>query len=348
MAPGPFRSALAVVAVAGCGRIAFAPRAAGNGGDAASDAADAQPAHVTTASGWTARVLVDLTGVVPYNPNDFDDNNQVILDNAPETVAALYPPFDADLAVCAGRSIIAIDAGGGTVVHDYRPATPDTTGPDDCGHLVYGAPPDTGPALWIGAGTQGGGDGVYVVTPGWALNRDSTNNNVNGIGYDAQGAFDGVGAPSIYFVDQSYVYRRTGPAAAAQVLAETQNDAMGQLAVTASGLFVVHGTTAGAELDRIAPSSHAVTALATATSFELADGGALASTSVAAIRDGGALVVVAAGGAAQQVAASADPAWVWRAASAPQPPHALAGSYVVLESNRALDRDELLLVSPGP
>ena len=342
-------AALAALGGGACGRIGFAQRSRAGKGDAAPDGATS---HVLVAPGWSVRVLADLTGVVPYVPDDFDDGGQVILDNAPETVAALYAPFTSILAVCAGRSIIELAANGTTAVHDYRPAMPDTTGPDDCGHLVFGAPADTGPALWIGAGTQGGGDGVYDVDPQWTLTRDSTNNNVNGIGYDATGAYDGLGAPAIYFIDQSYVYVRTGPGIARPVLTEPGTDSMDQLAVTAAALFVVSdpgsGGAGSVDLERIVATSHAVQTIATASSLALAAGDAPSATSIAAIRDQAALAIFAADGTSKQLAASTDPAWVWRAVSAPQPPHALAGSYVVLESNRALDRDELLLVSPSP
>ena len=97
---------------------------------------------------------------------------------------------------------------------------------------------------------------------------------------------------------------------------------------------------------RVFSTTHAVQTVASATSFEIVDGGPLSSTSVAAIRDGSTLVIYANDGTSLEGAASTDPAWVWVQASAPQPPHRLAGSYVVLESNRALDRDRLLLVTP--
>lgn len=79
------RWSLALLLAASCGRIGFT----------SSDAAmvDAGVPHVQTASGWTARVLVDLSGVIPYNANDFFDGGMFELDNAPDEVASLYPPF---------------------------------------------------------------------------------------------------------------------------------------------------------------------------------------------------------------------------------------------------------------
>jgi hypothetical protein len=64
------------------------------------------------------------------------------------------------------------------------------------------------------------------------------------------------------------------------------------------------------------------------------------------IRDGGVLAVYANDSTFQDLASSTDSEWKWVAASAPRPPHALAGSYIVLESNRMLNRDDLLLFTP--
>lgn len=54
-----------------------------------------------------------------YVANDFvDGGGTVVRDNAPSYVAALCPPFTAELAVIAGRSVIEIAANGHMTGHD--------------------------------------------------------------------------------------------------------------------------------------------------------------------------------------------------------------------------------------
>jgi hypothetical protein len=308
---------------------------------------DATPAHVQVGPGWTVTTLVDLTGVVPYNPNDFQDGTSETLDNSPISIAALYPPFTETIAVGAGRSLIVVDAAGHATVYDYRPAAPDTTGPDELAHLVFGAPADTGPALWVGASSQGNGDGVYYISPvGWQITRDAANNNVNGIAWDATGAFEAVGTPSIYFIDMSAVNRRTG--AGASVSIYPQPNSMGYLAMTATALFVENGPNSGPlDLDRILATSHTLQVLATSFDFRVAEGAPTDATTVITIRDTTALASYAFDGTSQDLAWSIDPDWSFVAASAPQPPHPLAGSYLVLEWNVTLEQTDILEVSPA-
>lgn len=322
---------LALVLVVACGRRGFDP------------VVDASVSHVHVAPGWSVAVLADFSGAVPYRPNDYQDGTNETLDNAPTAVAALYPPFAAELAVAAGRSIVELPS---LAVHDYRPAVPDTTGPDAIYRISFGNPPDTGAALWIAAASQGAGDGLYYVSPSWQLTRDNANNNTTGVDFDATGAFDGIGTPTIYFADGTGV-RRRGSASSNVLVYASINDLDG-IAATATAQLVVHtpnGATTS-DVDRVLATTHAAQIVATATRFALAEGGALASTSAAVIRDGITLAVYANDGTFVDGASSTDPAWVWVNAAAPQPPHRLAGSYVVLESNRTLDRDELLVVTP--
>lgn len=335
------RWSLALLLAASCGRIGFT----------SSDAAmvDAGVPHVQTASGWTARVLVDLSGVIPYNANDFFDGGMFELDNAPDEVASLYPPFPSLFAVCAGREIIEVGPDFTLSVHDYRPEAPDMMGPDSCSHLVFGETADVGAALWIGAGTQLGGDGVYHADASWTLTRDATNNNVNGIGFDPAGVFDGIDAPTVYFADQSDVRRRTGAASSVSIVPEPQTDSMGgHLLLTAAAVYLERnpGTLGPTDLDRIDASTNAVTAIAGAAGLTLAD--ARTVTELPALRESSTLALYAGDGSSRVIASTLDPAWTWVAVTAPSSPHVLAGAFVVLESNRALDRDELLLISPAP
>jgi hypothetical protein len=333
------RAPLFVLVAVSCGRSGFDPLR-----DAATPTQDASLAHVQLASGWTATLLVDLTGIVPYRADDFDDGSNEVLDNAPIAVATLYAPFAASLAVSAGRDVIELASDGTPTVHDYRPAAPDTTGPDQCAHLAFGATPDVGAQLWIGASSQGNGDGLYRVDPAtWDITRDAPNNNVNGIAWDRTGAYDATGTPAMYFVDQSFLYRRDGSGSATSLVAEANT--MDTLVVSATTIFV-ENELAQDEIDTVATGTHALATLAMASAFHVVEEGPLSATSVIAIANTSMLASYDAD-AVTPIASSTDPNWGWQSASAPQPPHPLAGGYVVLESNRALDRDDLVYIAPG-
>jgi hypothetical protein len=334
---------LVVLVAVSCGRAGFDPLPPR---DAAVVDPDASLAHVQLASGWTATLLVDLTGIVPYQPNDFSDGSNETLDNAPLSVATLYAPFAASLAVSAGRDVIELASDGTPTVHDYRPAAPDTTGPDQCAHLAFGTTPDVGSVLWIGASSQGSGDGLYRVDPSsWAITRDATNNNLNGVAWDSTGAYDSIGTPSIYFVDQSYLYRRDGSGSATPIIA--QADTMDTLVVSASEIYVENYLETD-ELDRVDTGTHELSTVTTGAAFSVVEEGAPSAPTAIAIRDTSVLASFASDGSEQDIAASTDPEWVWQSASAPQSPHPLAGGFVVLESNRTLDRDDLVYVAPVP
>src|SRR3954468_10913620 len=118
-----------VVACTACGRLGF-DRGTDAGTDGDSDATAAVDRHLRVAAGWSIAPVVELTGVVPYNEADYMETKGAISSNEPSYIAALYPPFEASLAVIAGRSVIEIAADGGMGVHAYRPAKPDAAGPD--------------------------------------------------------------------------------------------------------------------------------------------------------------------------------------------------------------------------
>lgn len=326
------RVPLVVLLAFSCGRHGFDP------------VPDAELAHVQVAPGWTVRRLIDLTGLVPYRPDDYQDGSNQTLDNAPTAVASLYDPFTGTLAVAAGRSIIEVGSDGSATVHDYRPAVPDTTGPDNLRALVFGAPPDIGPALWIGAASQTKGDGVFDISPAWEIARDALYNNVRGIAYDAAGDFDAIGTPTIYFIDDSHVNRRISAGSDVQLAGVSTT--ISTMAVSATALFLSDDTVPAA-LDREFTATHARQIITTSTAFTVLEGGPLDTTTATAIRDKAVLAQYANDGTSQDLASSTDPTWVWVAGSAPQPPHPLAGGFIVLESNRTLDRDQLLYLAPG-
>jgi hypothetical protein len=170
---------IGLIVIAGCGRIGFQNLAADDGtrGDDGAGIGDG-----------TAMANIDLSGVVPYNPNDFPDGTG--LDNAPRAIAALYAPFPDGFAVAAGRSIIEVHLDGTTIVHDFRPAAPDGAGPDEITQLGYGSLAGMGPRLWLCSASPGAGDGLYNITPAWTIARERMTNDVTGLAIDPTGAFD--------------------------------------------------------------------------------------------------------------------------------------------------------------
>lgn len=100
-------------------------------------------------------------------------------------------------------------------------------------------------------------------------------------------------------------------------------------------------------LGRFGPgASYIVSSLSTADSNDLVLAEGSTDVGLFAIHDDAELVVVSPGdGTLTRVAWSDDADWVWRAACAPRGGHRLAGDLIVLESNRTLDRDRLLVVS---
>ncbi|HEV7555994.1 MAG TPA: hypothetical protein VGO00_11090 [Kofleriaceae bacterium] len=312
------------------------------------DAISPLDVHLQASPGWTIRVLADLTGAVPYNANDFTDGvtTMEVHDNAPNGISALYAPFTASFAVTAGRSIIEVSATGATMVHDYRPAVPDMMGPDNIYRLAFGAPADTGPNLWAGAASLNGGDGVYRIDETWTLKRDNVLNNISGLSFDPAGVFDATTVPVIYFIDQAGFERRD--TAGTHTLISPGSSDHDDIAITKDAIYsAFYPMAGGAQLVRIASATHAVTTIDTATTaFDVAEGGPITETGVLALRDETDLVTYADDGTSEVGAKTTDPDWHWRDVTRPQPPHPLAGTIVIVESNRTLDVDRLLVVTP--
>ena len=334
----------------GCGHNA--PGKTDAGASDATDAAftgDVALGHLELAPGWSVRVLADITGVVPYNPADFMNGTNEILDNAPVAIAALYPPFTGSLAVSCGRSIIELAADGTPTVHDYRPAMPDTSGPDNIGEITFGDTSDVGPALWMSAVSQGAGDGLFRVDDQWGLTNDNADNNVTGVAYDPSGAFDNVGAPTIYFLAGDLgLLRRISAVASTAVFVETPANSFDRLQLTGSAIFTQQDSSTGPmgseDLVGVLASTHAAAKIDNASNMIVAEGGA-SNSPATVVRAGSALVRYPDDGSALVIAQSTDPDWTLVAASLPRAPHALVGDIVVIESNRTLDRDDILLFS---
>lgn len=338
--------ATSVLLCAACGRVGFATSqdAAGHsGGDGAADS----DSHLHTAGGWSIAQFVDLGAGFSYVQHDFvDGNGSVVRDNAPSYIAALSPPFTAELAVIAGRSVIEIAADGHMTPHDYRPATPDMAGPDVPGRMTYADLGGGDAALWLTSSSVNGGDGLYRIAPDWSMQPIHDTNNIYALVFDAAGSFDAQAAPGLYFVARQQLSRQiTGVATALKTALPPSVD---DLAVVGNALYFTVETQTQIGLYRLGPGAgYLQNQLTDASSTDLALAEGPADAGLFAIRDDAALVRVdPASGSFTQVAWSDDADWVWRAACVPRAGHRLAGHVIVIESNRVLDRDRLLVIAP--
>jgi hypothetical protein len=328
---------VAALTCTACGRLGFGT------GDAGPDAADG---HLHTAAGWSIAQLVDLGAGFSYDANDFLDGGTLVRDNAPSYVAALYPPFTAELAVIAGRSVIEIAPDGRMTEHDYRPVSPDGDGPDVPGRITFADFGSGDAALWLTAASLDGGDGLYQIDKRWSLQAENHSNNVYALAFDATGTFDGHNAPGLYFAARTQLERQT-PGSATPVIA-TLPLSINDLVAVGDALYFTVETQAQVQLVRLGPgASYLQTQLTRATSTDLVLAEGPADAGLFAIHDDAELVRIdPASGSFTRIAWTDDATWVWRAACVPRAGHRLAGQMIVIESNRMLGRDRLLVIAP--
>lgn len=310
-----------------------------------SDAVDPLDEHLHAADQAEIRALADLTGVVPYKADDYTDGTTTPghYDNAPNGVSALYPPFTGTFAVTAGRAIIEVSASAAPRVHDYRPAVPDMAGPDNLYRLGFGAPADTGPMLWGTGASVLGGDGLFTFDANWVLHRDNALNNVTGVVFDPQGGYDDIGTGTMYFIDQAGFERRDTATTRTAVSPSTSNH--DDIAITRDAMYgVFYPSDNTSQLVRIAKTTHEVTVVDAADVIDVVQG--VSFLTVFAIRNERELVAYQPDGSAVVVAYTSDLDWHWRGATlVDQQPHPNENAIVIVESNRTLNRDRLIVVT---
>ena len=323
------RAAWLLGVLAGCGRLGF-----GLGDDGDVDAATDAPEQT---------VLVDFSGLLPYDPNDFVDGGMAS-DNGMRAIGAMYAPFPDGFAVLAGRSLLELRSDGTNVRHDYAPAAPDMAGPDNLEGVVFGVVGGVA-ALWLGSQSQLGGDGVYEVTPTWTISREENNNNTADVAVDPTGAFDARGTPTLYYVSGNAGLMRRDARLTFTVIAPFSADVNG-IALTPSAIYVVESDAAPGDMRmwRVDSVGHTVTKIDEAPTIDLADGGP--ATDVIGVRDQHEVVQYTPDGTRTVLATSPDLDSKWIGISIPRAPHPLAGRMIVLETNRVLDRDRLVLLPP--
>jgi hypothetical protein len=311
------------VAVSACGRIGFG--AAGEPDEPGFE------------------VLIDFSDAYTFIEQDFVDGN--IQSNELEAICTLPRSFDSPLVVIAGRTLIELDPGRPPVVHDYRPAMNDTTGPDALRYCLAVDLPDTGPVLALSAGSLNGGDGLYLVTPDWAMTRDLTDNNVRGLFLDDAKLFGDT--RDLLFGTDNRILRRSdlslvnnlGILRPGEFVPQPGGPPVGVTLPDDFSFFTFSTYTLAmdpVELHRFAIEPR----LAVEANVQppvLAYGIVDQQTLVAFLDDG----------TLETLAEVIEPGSRWVAIAAPGPTHPLTGSFLVLESNRLLDRDRVLRI-PRP
>lgn len=221
---------------------------------------------------------------------------------------------------------------------------PDGDGPDAPGRMTFVDFGSDDAALWLSASSTDGGDGLYRIDRGWSLRAVNHTNNVYALAFDAAGTFDAQSVPVLYFAAGRQLVRQT-PEGARPVTA-TLPLSVNDLATVGDALYFTEETQTEVRLARLGPG-YLQTQLTGATSKDLALAEGPVDAGLFAIHDDSALVRVnPASGAFTPIAWSDDATWVWRAARVPRGGHRLAGQMIVIESNRQLDRDRLLVIAP--
>jgi hypothetical protein len=218
------------LAITGCGRLGFDARDAGGAdattvdsrivgdsggvdsgsedsgtvGDAAPDApmpplVDLPGELATLPVGWGADVWNDFSDDYTYVDVQYLDVTYP-MNNRPHHMALLSAPFEPGIALVGTWEIWEVRAPDVFVSHFYYPGSDDGPGPDALFDAAWcGAWMGSAPGLCVAAGSQNGGDGVYRVEADWSISRISSDNNVGDLAFDPTGAFDAIGAPTLYW-----------------------------------------------------------------------------------------------------------------------------------------------------
>lgn len=317
-----------------CGRLCFEQNHEAVSGDDASTAIDQ---HLQAADGWSIAPLVDLTGIVVYDSEDFDDIDTVTgavekLGNDPSYVAALYTPFDASFAVIAGRYVIEIPAEGPASLHSYEPPPARNDGPDAPTQATFANFGTDEVGLWITSDSQAGGDGLYLIPSNWSITRKDGTNNTHALGLDPHGAYDGVGEAALYMSSVQSKLRRRTATGQMQDLPVVVPERPGIIGVAEQDgiLYIAIQDEIHTVLERVQPGpSYLVTFVGTANTFSLAEGSTDAG--LFALKDNIELVTPDDSSKLVRVAWTDDRDWAWRSVSAPRAGHWCAGYLIVLE-----------------
>ncbi|MCW5802105.1 MAG: hypothetical protein KIT31_06940 [Deltaproteobacteria bacterium] len=303
------------------------------------DTAPGAFAYVQLANGWSVDLHRDLSDAIAFNAADFVDGPETY-DNAPDWVFALEAPFATGLGVVAGRRILEV-ASGGVTVHDFGQHPPNSPKQADDLRSATQITFRGVPMVIAMSSSANGGDGLFTISPDWQIEISNIENNVRGAAFDRMGAFDARGVAEIYLGTDHGIVRDSDDA----VITTGDNQT---LRVVGSDLLFVRTSAAGDQLVRLASVSHAEAMFAARKRIRLVEGTPREPYLAWAIVNDKQLARVTPAGELEVVAETSDPAFVWQAAVEPRAAHALAGAVYVLESNRGLDLDRVLVLREAP
>jgi hypothetical protein len=287
-------------------------------------------------------------------------DDRYTFNNAPQSMFVLDAPFDPGLGIITVHSIIELVAPNLFAERAFFQVA-GVAGPDamwqavDCSGWNGIA---TG--YCVNSGSQGGGDGIFHVDSDWTMTLVETINNCNYLGFDANGAFDGSGVPTLFY--------GTPDSAILHPSQEVIDGSAQPRLVLGDGRLAALLNEPGLErLALVDPGDGNVTVLRTeatpAVPIARQNAGALRIVTgdvsglpgvLYVIVQAGTLYAYATDGSSMPLAATgAGQDWRWASAVIPESSHPLSvdgrPTFFILESNRTLDRDRVIwLQPPGP
>jgi hypothetical protein len=305
--------------------------------------------------GWAAGVFRDFSVDFVFDADAYFDDPYTF-NNAPQSMFVLRAPFAAGLGIITVHTVIELSAEQGFAERFYFGATPD--GPDALWQAVDCAGWNGIEAGYcLNSGSQGGGDGLFLISPDWSMSVIEVINNCNYIGFDPQGKFDETNVPSLYYGTPTSLVRhpstvlvsaRTQPRFVLEDgrLAFILDDARVQRLMLMESITHVQSVVTSEPLPELPIARQNAGALRIATG----DLSALPG-SMYFLRRASELVELAGDGTTRTVARSqSGQDWRWASVVVPEPGHPLSTdgpTFYLLEANRTDDRDRVIWLRPG-
>jgi hypothetical protein len=337
---------LLLVVAGACGRGGFG--IVPDGGDDADAGSttdgDVGPdlSHIAVSPGWTVEVFRDFSADHVYVEDDFLEATS-IYSNAPIDLFVLHPPFPEALGMLAGRHVVVIDELR-YEAHDYGQHLPNTPGlPDRLRGAVW-----TPEGIRVTSSSEGAGDGLFAIATDWTITQLASDNNARDVTWDAEGTFDALGTPRLYYGHDMGVMRGDANMTEPETIVGGN---VHSLNIVGDVLVLTRTTTGGMALRRIESTTHSASIVTMSELIMLADGAAPPTALGWVVVDGKRLARANASAATPftPIADTLDPDYVWWGAAVPPPTHRLGTpwpSLYVIESNRALDIDRILRFAP--
>ncbi len=342
-----------LVMLASCGRLGFDARAT-TGDDGGIDGSLLVGEDISLPEGWTAEVWNDFSNSYTFEDVQYMDV-QFAFNNRPHHMVLLSDPFTPGIALVATWEVFELHTPDVFISHFYYPGVDDGPGPDAFFDGAFcDAWMSNPPSLCMAAGSQNAGDGIYLIGSDWTIQRFSTDNNVGDLVYDATGAFDGVGIPTVYWGDPNGLREFGGTTFYTGML----NGAFTEVLPSGDLLLMnTNTTTDERRLVTVASSTHAETIIRQTS--EPGDPVARQHAGVYAVVSGDMTRLPGKGYAIEfthdlleiapdngvSVLASAGPGWRWTHALVPPADHPLASGgwlFYILEYEPTTERNRII------